>query len=194
MQPTDLSQPEDLFAGSPPGEFVHWLREQGAHHDLVGYVQERGEGLEAFWETCPRGDWMLSLIARQEGSDRLLIQLAAYVAQIAKEQLPDEASLARETLAKLLRDETLTPEAIAALEAETEAQQDPAAHHAWLAVLIAARAHLIPGEVPNLVPVLVQAAVMDAGDCAFMAVIAYVQRRTADIVRTHAPHLHVRQR
>lgn len=185
MQSIDLSRPED---------FARWLREEGAHHDLVGYVEARGEGIDAFWETCPRGDWMLSLLARQEGSARLLTQLAVHVAQIAKEQLPDEASLAHKTLARLLRDETLAPAEQAALEAEAEAQQDPAAHHAWLAVAIAARAHLAPSEVPNLVPVLVQAAVMDAGDCAFMAVIAYVQRQSADIVRAHAPHLHVRQR
>lgn len=182
MQSIDLSRSED---------FVRWLRDEGAHHDLVGYVEERGEGLDGFWETCPRGDWMLALIARQEALERPLIQLAAHIAQLAKEQLPDEAALARGALDKLLREETLDDADIDALEAAAESQQDPAAHHAWLAVLIAARAHLAPSEVPNLVPVLVQAAVFDAGDCALMAVIAYVQRTSADIVRAHMPHLHV---
>lgn len=186
MSSTDLSR-SDLHASS---DFVRWLREQGAHHDLVSYVEGRGEGLDAFWATCPRGDWMLALLARSDAHESL-IAIGAKVAQLALDQLADDATRARNMLAKLDAGTSIEEHEIEALEAEIAQEGDPAAHHAKLAVVIAARAHQAPGDVPNLVPVLVQAAVFDAGDCAAMAVIGYVQRRAADAVRTTRPHLRV---
>ena len=187
MPSTDPSR-SDL---SRPDDFVRWLRAEGAHHDLVSYVEGRNENLDAFWATCPRGDWMLALLARDVTATETLVALAAKLAQIAKDQLSEEASLARDELAQLAMNAEIEPSRIAALEAEAERQADPAAHHAMLAVLIAARSRSAPQEVPNLVPLLVQAAVFDAGECAYMAVIGYVQRQAAEIIRAEQPHLRV---
>lgn len=134
---------------------------------------------------------MLALLAREEDATESLLHIAAKVAQLALDQLADDATRARNMLAKLDAGTSIEEHEIEAIEAEIAIEADPAAHHAKLAVVIAARAHQAPSDVPNLVPVLVQAAVFDAGDCAAMAVIGYVQRRTADIVRAARPHLRV---
>ncbi len=172
-------------------ELAAWLRERGAQHDVVVYAARFGDDLARFWAECPRGDWLLAIAVRA-GVDGAVVALAAVeLAELARDFLPDDDTLAHEVLAAARH--AAEPgaqggaEALAAmveaLERSADRAPDPAVQAARTAIVCAARAASRPEEAAVVPALLAQAAACDAGDCAMEAAVAYTQRRCADLVR-----------
>jgi hypothetical protein len=167
---------------------AEWLRARGAQHDVVSWAEAYGADGARLWAECPRGDWLLAIAVRASSDPAAIARAAVAAATLALELVPDDDALARALLEAARRGasrgEPVPRDAVDALEREAERAPDPVVQLARLALVTAARA--VGGDVAEapLVPsLLAQAAAMDAGDCAMMAAVSYVQRRSADLVR-----------
>lgn len=170
------------------GAIAEWLRDRGAQHDVVSWAEPYAADGARLWAECPRGDWLLAIAVRAAADPRAIARATVASAALALELVPDDDALSREVLVSARQASALgqaTPPALLdALEREAERAPDPVVQLARTALVQAART--TGGDVADapLVPALLaQAAAMDAGDCAMMAAVSYVQRRSAELVR-----------
>ena len=170
-----------------------WLRERGAHHDVVEWATPFENDLARLWAECPRGDWLLGIAARAEVDSRALVRAARACVELARDQAPDDDP--RIAAALSATDRWLSgsddPEARARAKADVEKAADeapdPATQAAALAALATIGAVDAPDEAAAAVSFVVQAAVLDVGECAVMSALRYTQATCAERVREHVP-------
>jgi hypothetical protein len=176
---------------------VRWHESLGASGELLAFAATFGDRA-AFWAECPRGDWLLWLALRaHEGSGAHarsgILGAARAIAALGLEYLPDDDTGARSVLDALAEGRELPTEGeIDALEREADAAADAAVSLARSAIALAARAHLAADTAGlaglERIPALVcEAARNDVGDCAQLAAVGYVLRKSAELVRSHVP-------
>ena len=178
-----------------------WLRKAGAHHDVVQWAEGFGDDWQGAWEQCPRGDWLLGMAARLEVERHYLVEGACRCARLALLYVPEEERRPEQALA--------TAEAWCQRRAETlecweqkaqvaslgrEAADDPAMQAATSATIAALDAIEEPDAAAAAAACAIQAAVLDAGDCAMMAALRFTQQRCAQLVRESIPDWHVLER
>lgn len=170
---------------------ARWLEDHGAHHDIVEWARSYDADWERAWRECPRGDWMLGLAARSGVDRRSLVRAACACAALALDYVPDGEARPSSALDAAQRwlDGSDHPElrarAASDVEAAVDDAPDPAVSSAALAALAALRSIDAPDEAPTAAAAAVQAAVLDAGDCAMMSAMRYVQHECAERVREH---------
>lgn len=168
-----------------------WLEANGAHHDVVEWARPYGEDWERAYAECPRGDWLLGIAARRGVDRAAVVRAARACAELAKEYVPDRERRPHEGLAAIDRwlagGERPGAEVAAGLERAVDEAPDPAAAAAAMAALAALRAIEAPEEAATAAACAVQAAVLDAGECAMLSAMGYAQRTCAERVREHVP-------
>ncbi len=170
-----------------------WLEEHGAHHDVVSWARPFGAEWERAWRECPRGDWLLGLAARREVDRRALVRAARACAELALEYVPDDEARPRDALAAIERwlggedDAQARARLAEAVERAIDEAPDPAVAAATTAAFAALRAIDAPDDAAGAAAACVQAAVMDAGECAMMSALGYAQHTCAERVREHVP-------
>lgn len=155
---------------------AEWLSANGAQHDVVAWAGQHGADWAELWRVCPRGDWLLAIAARRGVDAASIVAAARAVAKLALDHVEgDERAWLDQALA------APSSETADAIDVRAGASVDPAHQAALTAVALAVR-----GSVDDaaMVPMLlVQAAAMDAADCGMTAAVAYVQHRSAELVR-----------
>lgn len=170
-----------------------WLESRGAHHDVVQWAAPFGDDHQASLRGCPRGDWLLGIAARANVPRRPLVAAARDCVSLALDQVPDDAADVHAALATLDRwlageDDAARRQADRdACEAAADRAADPASQAAALAVRAALGAVDDPDEAAAAVSFVVQAAMLDVGECAVMSAVRYAQSTCADRVRQHLP-------
>lgn len=170
-----------------------WLEAAGAHHDVVEWARPYGADWARAWSECPRGDWLLGIAARAGADPRAVVAGACACARFALEYVPEHE--ARPAAAIAAAERWLAGEgdpaerARLAIEAEEAVDRapDPAVASAAMAALAALRSVQAPEEAAHSAASAVQAALLDAGDCAVMAAMRHAQVACADLVREHVP-------
>jgi hypothetical protein len=158
-----------------------WLRERGASEDLASYAEAFGDDLVAFWQRCPRADWLLALAARAGHPSADLARAAQAVVRLGIDLLPEEDE-ARRGLEDGL--EGAEPSQLAErLEAQAAHTPDGATSTLYLAIACALRAGTLPEAASLAAALTTQALVLDAGDCAMLSVVGWSQREGAERVR-----------
>lgn len=172
-----------------------WLEREGAHHDVVEWARAFGDDWEAAWTGCPRGDWLLGIAARRAIDRRAIVEAACACARLGLDHVPDDegrpraAIEAAEAWARGEDDPAARADARAAVAAAVDGAPDPAVAAAATAALAALCAVDDPAEAAAAPASVVQAAVLDVGDCAMMSAMSYAQRTCADRVREAIPRL-----
>lgn len=176
------------------GETVaSWLESKGAHHDVVEWARPFGDAWERLWSECPRGDWMLGIAARGGVARADLVRAASACARLALDQVPDgearpaEAIARAEAYARGEDDADARAEATEAVEAAIDGAPDAATAAAAMAALAALRTIESAADAPLAAASAVQAAVLDAGDCAMMSALGFAQHACAERVREAIP-------
>ncbi|MFO0693282.1 MAG: hypothetical protein U0230_06995 [Polyangiales bacterium] len=167
--------------------FVAFLREAGAHHDVVQWVSTSAPTLEATWETCPRGDWLLAIAARLRAPSDSLARAAVDCARlvVADADVPAarEALLVVEAVLDGTEPATHADEARDRAERAASDADDPLA----VAILLAAAAACGSVRDPSLAAAsaahAVEAAVAGVPDCAMMSALGHMHRETARVAR-----------
>ncbi|MFK7989935.1 MAG: hypothetical protein AB8I08_28200 [Sandaracinaceae bacterium] len=168
-----------------------WLETRGAHHDVVSWATPFGDDHEALYKTCPRGDWLLGIAARAGIPARQRVAAARDCVALALDQVPDDAADVHAALATLDRwlagedDRPRRDADRAACEAAADRAADPAAQAGALAIRAALGAVDEPDDAAAAVAFVVQAAMLDVGECAVMSAVRYAQSSCADHVRAH---------
>lgn len=171
--------------------FVAFLREAGAHHDVVQWVSASAPTLEATWATCPRGDWLLAIAARLDAPADALARAAIGCARL----VVDDADVpeAREALG--VAEAVLAGTADAARADELRERTERAASDAEdplaVAILLAASAACGSFRDRSLAAAAaahaVEAAVAGVADCAMMSAVGHMHRETARVARASVP-------
>ncbi len=175
------------------GSAADWLRERGAHHDVVAWAEGFGDRWEDLWEACPRADWLLGVAARRGVDRATLVRGACACARFALDYLgesedrPRRAIEAAEAYVRGVDDPDARREAARIAEAAVDEAPDPAVAAAAMAALAAVRAVDLPEEAALAAASAAQASVLDAGDCAMLSALTYAQRTCADRVREAIP-------
>jgi len=168
------------------------LEAQGAHNDLVQWAAAHGEDWEALWNGCPRGDWLLAIAARAGVEPMALTRASAAAARVAFE-VPLEDTPEKQRAEQTLDALEATPEMEDDERRRRMAEMDALGEDSSIIAMAsgAVRAALAtaedPSDAPSAVTFAVQASLLDAGDCALMAVVGYTQKKCADAVRGHIP-------
>lgn len=169
-------------------ELVAWLQLQGAHNDLVQWVDRSSLGWPQAWEACSRGDWLLGLAARAGASAEDLRRSALALASLVEDEI-DEASFAAELalLRKHFAMSSLEPAYLAELERRAESAPDLALSLAFRILWLVGRSHAEPDTVAMVPGYLIELSMVGAHECALMSVVSATHRRTAEVVRAHLP-------
>ncbi len=168
-----------------------WLERAGAHHDVVSWARVYGADWDRAWAECPRGDWLLGIAVRAGGDPRQVVEGACACARFAFEYLPESEHRPRAAVeaaeAWVEGDDDAAARARLAVEIEAlvDDAPDPAVGAAAMAALAALRSVQTPEDAPHAAASAVQAALLDAGDCAMMAAMRHAQAVCADLVRRH---------
>ena len=168
-----------------------WLEEGGAQNDVVVWAVPFGDDWPRAWASCPRGDWLLAIAARAGTDPRKIVAAACACARFALEYLPDTEIRPRAAVdaAEGWVDGADTPalrvQLAADVEAAIDAAPDPAVAAAATAALAALRSVESTDDASFAVTSAVQAALLDAGDCALMSAMAYAHSVCVDLVREH---------
>lgn len=177
-----------------------WLEEHGAHHDVVEWARPYGDAWERAWIECPRGDWLLGLAARGGAERAAIVRAARACAELALDYVPDDEARPRDALGAIDRwldgsdDAGARSHTCASVERAIDEAPDPAVAAAAMAAFAALRAIDAPDEAPSAAAASVQAAVLDAGDCAMMSAMGYAQQTCAERVREHVPFASIEPR
>ena len=178
-----------------------WLRNAGAHHDVVQWAETFGGDWERAWRECPRGDWLLGIAARLEVDRPYLVEGACRCARLTLLYVPEDEHRPEHALATAEAWCRREAEAIECWEQKAqiaslgrEAADDPAMQAATSATLAALDAIEEPDAAAVAAACAIQAAVLDAGDCAMMAALRFTQERSAQLVREAVPEWHVLER
>ena len=170
-------------------ELWQWLSEAGAARDVVDWARPFRADWDRAWQECPRGDWLLAIAAKRGADPRTIVSAAAACARLALAQVPDDelAPLdAIDTAERWARgEEADVARARARIEHLVDAAPDPAVAAAATAALAALSAIDSPGDAATAAAAVVQAAVLDAGDCAMLSAMGYAQSECARVVREH---------
>lgn len=172
-------------------EAWEWLERSGAHHDVVSWARVYGADWDRAWVECPRGDWLLGIAVRAGGEPREVVEAACACARFAFEYLPEAearplaAVAAAEAWLEGRDDEAARSRLAVEVEALVDGAPDPAVAAAAMAALAALRSIQTPEDAPHAAASAVQAALLDAGDCAMMAAMRHAQAVCADLVRQH---------
>jgi hypothetical protein len=160
----------------------------GAHHDLVTWSHTCGEDWQALFSACPRGDWLLALLARFEAAPNLLVPAAGRCARVAWGYLSEPSASWTRAL-EVAENFDGSPQAeqacvthaaeLAAAPPPIDAVED-AVRDAIAAALSSA---LTPESAAHAAGCAVHAAVIAAGECAVSAALRFTQERTAECVR-----------
>jgi hypothetical protein len=184
---------------------AQWLSRLGAHRDVVAWAEPYGLDWEKAWAECPRGDWLLGIAARTAVEPTALVRAACACARLARDYVPDDEGL------RSLDDALAAAEdwagrrgpttSLAALAQALEDASARAPDAASAAALVSASAAVkTAGErdvAPSAASLAVEAAVLASGECGMMSALGFMQRKTAEAVRTHiarqlvkGPHAH----
>lgn len=168
---------------------AQWLRAQGASNDLVVWAQPFEADFARLWSDCPRGDWLLALAVRLSADRQPLVLAATRCARCSlvsvteDEERPGAALDVAEAWARGQADSARVAEQRALLAAALAAADDPGSGAAVIAASAALEAIEQPEAAVNAAAFAVQAAVLDAGDCALLEALRFAQYETAECVR-----------
>ncbi len=157
-----------------------WLRARGASEDLAAYAEPFGDDVEAFWDRCPRADWLLALAARAGSPAAAIAQAARAVVGLAVDLLPEDDEALRALAEGLDGAEQGRADRLEARAADTA---DGATSTLYLAIACALRAGTLPEAASLAAALTTQALVLDVGDCAMLSVVGWSQRQGAERVR-----------
>jgi hypothetical protein len=166
---------------------------------VVSYAETIDGDVAAFWQACPRGDWLLAVALRTRGGEdaarmSAILDAGVAIAALGLDYLPDDDVHARAVHAQLSRacrgEAAPSVDDVSALERDADDAPDPAVSFARRAIVVAARAVRRDDDadledlavVPSLVA---QAAAHDAGDCAMISAASFVLRKSAELLRAH---------
>jgi len=181
--------------GYDPGvtPISQWLEEAGAQHDVVQWAEPYAADMQALWERCPRGDWMLAIAARLGARGPRLVQAAIGCARLALAYVPDDDPRA----AGALDGTQKYCEGANSLDAcriyrqllhvAVDTAEDPAAAAAFSAAVAAIDAIDDPEAAVSAAVFAAQAAVLSAGDCAMAEALRFVHEKSARQVRQYLP-------
>lgn len=170
-----------------------WLRENGAHHDFVSWTEPYGDDWSRAWHECPRGDWLLALSARLGSPREALVLSASACARLALvyaaegETRVEAAIAAAERWAAGDGSEASCHAAGEAAESAAREAPHPSCAASASAAAAAARSVTDPDAAIGAAALAVEAAVMDAGDCAMMQAVGFMQSRCSRAVREALP-------
>lgn len=170
-----------------------WLRSAGAQHDVVEWAEPFGNDWQRLWEDCPRGDWMLGVAARLEVDRAQLVAAACKCARLGLLYLDSEQAALAECLEAVESGVATDAGTNAWRRAHENAVQgaaqaaDPAMASAAQAVVAALESVQMPESAAHAAACVIQAAVLDAGDCGMMAALRFTQGRCAQLVREAVP-------
>ncbi len=164
------------------------LQQLGSHSDLTTFAATFGEDWLAFFEQCPRADWLLAIAARLGAEPRALVSAAI--------------SCSREALTYLAEPDAELEAALDAAAAWTRADGNTDAcreHGARLAARAGEHDAVVDSAVQAVVATLAaiedtsaaahaaacttQTAVLAAGDCAMQSAMRFTQERCAGLAR-----------
>lgn len=175
------------MTGAGSGGVASWLVEAGAQRDVVDWAQQHAESWAAFWEACPRGDWLLAVATRAGVPREAVVHAGLACVTVLHPYLPEQEAAIDRAVALVRENPELRYSACeqARLDLDELLARcgDPSAHAAVLAIqaLLAAVDDAVSAA--TFVALTVQAAVMDAGDCGMMQAARYTQHECARLVR-----------
>ncbi len=166
-----------------------WLRAKGAHHDVVTWATANAPTWSQFWQACPRGDWLLGVAARCGVNVHDVIDAALACVEVLDPYLPANEPAIDRALALVRRhravvdhvdDRAHIGQEIAALQIRCA---DPSAHAAVMAIAALLLCLDDASAAAVFAASIVQAAVMDAGDCGMMQAARFTEHECARRVR-----------
>lgn len=166
-----------------------WLQQQGASNDVVEWARPFEADVARLWDACPRGDWLLALGVRLGGERTALVLAASRCARLAFASLPEDEArpeAALEVCEAWTRGEAAAAACVAqrdVLNAALAEAVDPGSSAAVIAATAALEAIEQPDMAVNAAAFAVQAAVLDAGDCAMLEALRFAQHESAEAVR-----------
>ncbi|MDD9939145.1 MAG: hypothetical protein OXT09_36490 [Myxococcales bacterium] len=169
--------------------FWQWLAEVDAQNDVVEWARPYEADLPKLWRECPRGDWLLAIAARLGAERNALVSAACRCARLSLAHLPEDEGRPEDGLEAAEAWSTGEGDAEACGEHKDAISQaldeaaDPATGAAIIASMSALDAIDDPDAAANAASFAIQAAVLDAGDCAMMEAMRFAQRRSAQLVR-----------
>jgi hypothetical protein len=168
---------------------AQWLRARGASNELVEWAQPFAADFARLWSECPRGDWLLALAVRLAADRRALVLAATRCARCSllslteDEARPEAALDVAEAWARGQADPARIAEQRELLAAALAAADDPGSGAAVIAASAALEAIEQPEAAVNAAAFAVQAAVLEAGECAMLEALRFAQYETAECVR-----------
>jgi hypothetical protein len=175
------------MTGAGSGSVASWLVEAGAQRDVVDWAEQHAESWAAFWENCPRGDWLLAVAARADVPRGAVIRAALACVTVLHPYLPEREEAIDSALALVRENSKLSDGACdrarSALDELLARCADPSAHAAVLAIQALLATLEDASSAATFVALTVQAAVMDAGDCGMMQAARYTEHECARLTR-----------
>jgi len=175
------------MTGAGSGSVASWLVEAGAQRDVAEWAEQHAETWTAFWETCPRGDWMLAVAARAGVPRGAVVRAALACVAVLHPYLPEREDAIDSALALVRENPDLSVRARdrvrSALDELLARCGDPSAHAAVLAIQALLATLEDASSAATFVALTVQAAVMDAGDCGMMQAARYTEHECARLAR-----------
>jgi len=166
---------------------LDWLTASGAHHDVVEWSRAHAPGWAQFWSECPRGDWMIGIAARVGVPKERVLSAALACVPVLEPYLPDGEPVIEHALARVAAcaANSLIPSAEMSMEIDALLSRcdDPAAQAATMAISALLAAIDEPASAATFVASIVQAAVMDAGDCGMIQAARFTEHECARHVR-----------
>ena len=164
-----------------------WLETSRAHHDIVTWARAHAPTWSQFWAECPRGDWLLGIAARAGVPRQRVVAAALDCLPILSPYLPPEDATietALSTVRAYVAGDVFDLEASrTSIETLLQRCVDPSTHAGVLAVDALLAAIEQPESAASVVVAAVQAAVMDAGDCAMISAARFTEHECARLVR-----------
>lgn len=166
---------------------LEWLIESRAQHDVVEWSRNHAPSWVQFWSECPRGDWMLGIAARAGVPRDRVLSAALACVPVLEPYLPEGEPVIERALAHAAACVTSPSSAAPELAMEVEALlsrcHDPAAHAATMAIHALLSSIDEPASAATFIATIVQAAVMDAGDCGMIQAARFTEHECARHVR-----------
>lgn len=166
---------------------LSWLETSRAHHDIVTWARAHAPSWSQFWAECPRGDWMIGIAARAGVDGKVVVASALKCLPVLSPYLPPgDATIERAIAtahAYVVGDAFELEQARTSVSALLERCADPSTHASVLAVSALLDAIEQPESAASVVVAAVQAAVMDAGDCAMISAARFTEHECARLVR-----------
>lgn len=170
---------------------VAWLQRRGALRDVIEWADAHGGSWEAFWNDCPRGDWLLGVAARAGVPTDRVLRAALACVPVLEPYLPEREPAVPRALAWVQRvasgeaiDVAVAAQVMQDIEAVLARCHDASANSAVMAIAALLHATDDIANAASVVVATLQAAVMDAGDCGMMQAARFTEHECAERVRT----------